>query len=297
LWREIDALSSPGAAPGIAVHPEPTATQQAIEIGRTARRGKMAAVIVSALLIALAFVGGFSAPAPLFLIVAAIAAFFLIRNGTDRSSATQGYSARFSAASSNWSKTQQEWEMRTRPSPFEEKKSELARIRDQLSGLPEVLNQRMLQLKNDQQRIQLEKYLDRFHIERANIEGIGKARTQTLAFNGIETAADLNHSALVGISGFGPKRIGALMSWRDDLASRFRFDPARGVDPSDVAKINNEVALLRRDLEQKLVGGLSHLKQIRSQILDARTRFIEPVRSVYREYLQAKADLAAAGGA
>ena len=186
--------------------------------------------------------------------------------------------------------------MRARPAAFDEKKGELLRVKDQLSQLPVLLNQRMQQLKNDQQRIQLEKYLDRIEIEDANIEGIGKGRKQTLASYGIETAADIDYSKLHSVPGFGPKLTNALISWRDGLASRFRFDPARGPDPNDVAKVNNDIALLRRDLEQKLVGGSAQLKQIRSQIMNARAQFSEPVRSVYREYLQAKANLAAAQG-
>jgi DNA-binding helix-hairpin-helix protein with protein kinase domain len=296
LWKQIEALTSPGPVPEIAVLPEPTASPDAIDIGRSARRGKIAGFGVSAIFAFLTFAGGFSAPAPLFLFVAAIASFFLIRNFVDRSNAAQGYSTAFNTASSNWSSTEQEWQMRARPAAFDEKKGELLRVKDQLSQLPVLLNQRMQQLKNDQQRIQLEKYLDRIEIEDANIEGIGKGRKQTLASYGIETAADIDYSKLDGVPGFGPKLTNALISWRDGLASRFKFDPARGPDPNDVAKVNNDIALLRRDLEQKLVGGSAQLKQIRSQIMNARAQFSEPVRSVYREYLQAKANLAAAQG-
>jgi len=296
LWNQIEALTSPGPVPDISVSPEPMPSHDAIDIGRSARRGKIAGFGVSAIFAFLAFAGGFSAPAPFFLFVAAIASFFLIRNFVDRSNGVRGYSTAFQTVSSNWSSTEQEWQMRTRPAAFDEKKGELRGVKDQLSQLPILLNQRMQQLKNDQQRIQLEKYLDRFEIEDANIEGIGKGRKQTLASYGIETAADIDYSKLHIVPGFGPKLTNALISWRDGLASRFRFDPARGPDPSDVAKINNDIALLRRDLQQKLVGGSAQLKQIRSQIMNARAQFIEPVRTVYREYLQAKANLAAAEG-
>jgi DNA-binding helix-hairpin-helix protein with protein kinase domain len=200
------------------------------------------------------------------------------------------------AASSSWSSTEQEWLLRTKPDAFHEKKSELFRVKEQISQLPFVLNQRLQQLKNDQQRIQLEKHLDSFEIENASIEGVGKGRKQILASYGIETAADLNNSKLHGVPGFGPKLTKALTSWRDGLASRFKFDSSRGPDPNDIAKINNDIAMLRRDFEQKLVEGLAQLKQILSQIMNTRTKFIEPVRSAYREYLQAKADIAAAQG-
>ena len=200
------------------------------------------------------------------------------------------------ATSANWSKTEQEWKERTSSAAFDKRKHELVAVKEQLRHLPDILNQRMQQLNKDQRRIQLEKYLDLFEIEDANIDGVGKGRKQTLASYGIETAADLDFSKLQGVPGFGPKLTKALVSWRDNLASRFVFDPTRGPDRSDVAKVHNEIALLRRDLEQTLVGGLSQLQQIRSQIVNTRTQFIEPVRSVYREYLQAKANLAACSG-
>jgi DNA-binding helix-hairpin-helix protein with protein kinase domain len=230
------------------------------------------------------------------LVVAAIAAFFLVRNLVDRSDASQGYAVAFQNASSNWSKTEQEWQTRTKSAAFDQKKHNLAAVKEQLSQLPALLKQRMQQLKNDQQRIQLERYLDSFDIEDASIDGIGKGRKQTLASFGVTTAADIDYPKLSTVPGFGPKLTAALVSWSTGLASRFRFDPTRGIDPQDVAKINNDISLLRRSLEHTLVNGLTEIKQIHAQIMNARTQFIEPVRAVYREFLQASANFAAAQG-
>lgn len=296
LWSQIEAQNSPGPVPVISVSPEPTASQDAITVGRSAQRAKMAGFGVGAIFVLLAIAGGFPAPAPFFLFVAAVASFFLVRNMADRTTKAQSYEAAYQAALANWSKTEQEWQERTRSTAFDKKKHELVSVKEQLRHLPEVLNQRLHQLSKDQARIQLEKYLDRFEIEDANIDGIGRGRKQTLASYGIETAADIDRSKLHGVPGFGPKLTNALMSWRANLASRFTFDPARGPDRTDVAKVHSEIALLRKNLEQNLVNGLSQLQQIRSQIMNTRTQFIEPVRSVYLEYLQAKANRAAALG-
>jgi len=93
IWKQIEQLASPGPVPEIAVSPEPTAAQDAIDVGRSARCAKLAGFGVATILALLAIAGGFPAPTPFFLFVAAVASFFLVRNLTDRSNKAQGYEA------------------------------------------------------------------------------------------------------------------------------------------------------------------------------------------------------------
>ena len=50
---------------------------------------------------------------------------------------------------------------------------------------------------------QLKQYLDSYRIATANIDGIGQGRIATLQSYSIETAADVDATKLMGISGFG----------------------------------------------------------------------------------------------
>ena len=157
LWKQIEALTSPGPVLEIAVLPEPTASQDAIDIGRSARRGKIARIwrerhfwffgicwqlfcASSALLVHCGHCFFLSYPkfrGPLK------CGARLPRGLSDRILQLVEYRTGMAA----------EDEARR----FHEKKSELFRMKEQISQLPSVLNQRLQQLKNDQQRIQLEK--------------------------------------------------------------------------------------------------------------------------------------------
>ncbi|MGY4368452.1 DNA-binding helix-hairpin-helix protein with protein kinase domain [Bradyrhizobium sp. LB1.3] len=134
---------------------------------------------------------------------------------------------------------------------------------------------------------QLSRYLDQFEIDKASIEGIGNGRKRTLQSYGIETAADLLSTAVENVPGFGPKLCGALYAWRQSIEAGFKFNAATGVDKRDIDKIEHEIAVERRKLEQAIRNGYEELKQLHARVLNARTQLHAPVETAYAEYLQA----------
>jgi DNA-binding helix-hairpin-helix protein with protein kinase domain len=293
LWRQIEGVAHPGPVPKVA-HSEPAPVSAAVELGKSARRARVVGLFVAAMIAGVGAFGGFKAPAPLFIFLASIASYFLVRNAIDKSADLRIFRSEYDAASAKWTKTDQEWKDRVGPKRFDEKKAELVSLRDQLSRLPVVLNQRLDQLKRDQRRIQQEKFLDAFEIEDASIDGIGTGRKQTLASYGIETATDVTATAVQSVPGFGPVLTAALLAWRRSLEARFVFNPNKAVDPKDIASIHQQILIERRSLEQKMTSGLAQLRQIQSQIQYARNHLAEPVAAIFGEFLQAKANLDAA---
>jgi DNA-binding helix-hairpin-helix protein with protein kinase domain len=293
LWRQIEGVPHPGPAPEV-THPQPPPVSAAVEVGKSARTARVMGLFVAVIIAGVGAFGGFKAPAPLFIFIAAIASYFLVRNTIDKSSDLRLYRSEYETSSAKWIKTELEWKDRAGPRPFDEKKAELISYKDQLSHLPGVFNQRLDQLKRDQRRIQLEKFLDAFEIEDATIEGIGTGRKQTLASYGIETAADVTPSAVQSVPGFGPVLSGAVLGWRRSLEARFVFNPNKGVDAKDIANINQQILIERRALEQKMTSGLAQLRQIKSQVEYARNHLAGPVAAIFGEFLQAKANFDAA---
>jgi DNA-binding helix-hairpin-helix protein with protein kinase domain len=293
LWRQIEGVAHPGPVPQVA-HPQPAPVSAAVEVGKSARTARVVGLFVAVMIAGVGAFGGFKAPAPLFIFLASIASYFLVRNAIDKSADLRIFRSEYDAASAKWTKTDQEWKDRVGPKRFDEKKVELVSLKDQLSRLPVVLNQRLDQLKRDQRRIQQEKFLDAFEIEDASIDGIGTGRKQTLASYGIETATDVTATAVQSVPGFGPVLTAALLAWRRSLEARFVFNPNKAVDPKDIASIHQQILIERRSLEQKMTSGLAQLRQIQSQIQYARNHLAEPVAAIFGEFLQAKANLDAA---
>jgi DNA-binding helix-hairpin-helix protein with protein kinase domain len=124
----------------------------------------------------------------------------------------------------------------------------------------------------------------------------GNGRKRTLESYSIETAADLLTNKVETVPGFGPRLCGTLYSWRRALEARFVFNPATGVDPKDIAKIDQEISKERMRLEQAVRNGYSELQHLHSRILTARNQLRSAVEGAYVTHLQASADYKAASG-
>ena len=151
-------------------------------------------------------------------------------------------------------------------------------------------------LRQNHRAIQLTNFLDQYEIERAKITGIGPGRKQTLQSYGIETAADLNSATILRVPGFGEKTAANLLAWRATVEQRFRFDPNKAIDPREIAKVEQQVLLERRKLEDRLRTGFAELKQIHAQNLAARQYMMPQVVAANIAHLQAEADFKAARG-
>lgn len=178
-------------------------------------------------------------------------------------------------------------------SRFETRLRELTATRAEYLGLDRVKQRDFEVLHAARRDRQLQHYLERFFIDKATIKGIGPALVSTLASYGIETAADVLPSAIRAVPGFGPARVNAICDWRDLLASRFVFDPNRGVDPRDVAAVEHKHARRRHDLERVLAAGPSELRRLRSLALQARRGLHEELERQQRATALARANLAA----
>jgi DNA-binding helix-hairpin-helix protein with protein kinase domain len=160
--------------------------------------------------------------------------------------------------------------------------TELYSVRDDLEQwiashrqLDADLNRDLANLRSTRESRQREAFLDRFPIRAAKIPGIGPAKTATLASFGIETAADVNETAVRGVPGFGEAMTARMMEWRRIHQAKFRYNPAPS--PAD-AQAENAVraawAAKRSDLQTKIHSGLAALQSgpqrvaVRAQIVD-----------------------------
>ena len=161
--------------------------------------------------------------------------------------------------------TEQRWRREAGSQDFENKYRELEVAKGQLADLQAQRQSRLCQLDQDRAKKQLERHLDRFKVQSASIDGIGQGRVATLQSYGIETAGDITEDIILSIPGFGPSLTSRLMTWRRMHEQRFTFNPNAGVDPADIASVEQEFTNLKMKLEQDLQNGPLALQQLSQQ--------------------------------
>jgi DNA-binding helix-hairpin-helix protein with protein kinase domain len=295
LWRQIESLQSPGPAPDIQL-PRPPPSDEAVSVASSFRRANVLAFGLALIIGAIGVFGGLSAPAPLLLLIAALISFFGARRWLDKSSDVYKFRDAEVKARETWKRAQQQWAERTGSATFDAKKQEVLRLKAAVDYLPSLRTSKLDQLRKSVKQAQLSRFLDNFEIDKAKLDGIGDGRKRTLQSYGIETAADLLGPTVESVPGFGQKLSGVLYAWRQSLEARFVFNPATGVDRRDIDKIEHEMSMERRKLEQAVRAGHEELRLLHARTLNARTQLRGPVETAYTQYLQADANYKAVSG-
>lgn len=131
----------------------------------------------------------------------------------------------------------------------------------------DALAREFMRMKSNRESRQLQAYLDRFSIRRANISGIGPAKTATLISFGIETAADVSQSAVLRVPGFGDVMTGRLVAWRREHESRFKYDPRpNSQDVADERALRGRFAVEKAKLESTIRNGLGTLRNAKARL-------------------------------
>lgn len=293
LWKQLEAIPHPGIAPQFGAITA-TASQEA-KNNTSAFVRNFWALSVSGALIGFAIFGNVGSSG-ILLWIAGILSFFVVRHLSDNSAAVGKFRSELAEAEKKWQLSSEEWVRRAGSGEFDARKAKMVSLRAEWSDIPNLRQRKLTQLKQDQRNHQLERYLDSFEIDAAKIEGVGAGRKRTLESYGIETAADVKKHRIASVPGFGPKLQAALIAWRASIERRFLFDPNKGVDPRDTAKIELEVFTQRRNIEDKLRSTLLELRQVDDQIRVAR-KYLRPQMEVLQlAHAQAVANLKAALG-
>lgn len=162
------------------------------------------------------------------------------------------------------------------------------------NGHADALKRELKVMQSNRMSRQRQAYLDRFSIRRANISGIGPAKTAMLISFGIETAADVNKSDILRIRGFGDVTTGKLLEWRKNLESRFKYDPAPNAqDMADERAIRVRFAAEKTKLESTIRNGLGTLKNASALLtaLPAKAKSDKALINAVETRAQAEQDL------
>ena len=286
VWARIMAISSPGRAPEIsatALKVQPKPLPESITSARNAAKFKKIGAVT--------LVIGCLIIAPQLIIVALVIGGFLFFSSADDSVERRMRQQALNVAQQNLNAIQERWNLETGDGKFQAKYKELASWRTEYENISNQLVQEKQKLQQNLRTLQLHKYLDNFFLADHHISFVGTTRKVTLASFGIETAADITWSKVIKINGFGEKLTTELVNWRNGLEKKFVFDPNKGIDPADIAAVNQRFAQKRKQIEGNLLAGPEQLKLLCELIMQQRIQLLPKIQAAYQQVAQVLADL------
>ncbi|KAK43926.1 MULTISPECIES: helix-hairpin-helix domain-containing protein [Burkholderiaceae] len=185
-----------------------------------------------------------------------------------------------------------QWNMVATDKAFHDKLEEFKRARQEYDDLSNRFSNDKSKLQANIRELQMRNFLEKFFLSDHDIPGIGPTRKTTLASFGVETAADVEWNKIHSIKGFGERLTKELVQWRRSLEKRFVFDPSKGVDPADMAVLQQRYALIRKQLEALLVSGPAQLRRVVAETERQRVLLQDMLVNAETQVAQAELDFA-----
>lgn len=174
---------------------------------------------------------------------------------------------------------------------FDAMKRDLGNAHDEWQGLAALLKSELDALKVNALERQRDRYLDRFLILSAKIQGVGPTKKAALRSFGIETAADVTITGVRAVPGFGEALTSTMMAWRMTILQNFVFDPRAGVSPSDEAAVRNRIGMRRTTLERNLANGAGELMRLRRDAVARTQALLVQMKAAAQDLAQTRADM------
>lgn len=267
LWQQLKDLDNLGSAPAISL-PKVSPSPAALKVGRPKRfAGPVSLIVALGILI-----GGCFLSPPLFWVfgVAAAVAYRTMVDRLTNSEKVERFKKDLSDAEQAFNRANTDWMNRAGDSEYRDAIKKFDSLRTEVKQIPEKRLRLLDQLKHRQRELQLNQFLDKFKIEDARIKGIGPERKRTLESYGIETAKDIVAARINVVPGFGPKMVLRLTNWRRSVEMKFVFDPAKAIDPRDIAKVEQDMLSLRIKTEAAAKSAYIEARQAHARIMAAR---------------------------
>jgi DNA-binding helix-hairpin-helix protein with protein kinase domain len=272
LISAVHAVKDPGPAPDLGqimpavVRPTPNGNRAKWDKARKNRfRRRIGAIIGFAFGL---FLLTTEPPGPLFAVLAIVASAIAVFLPLAGVSADESKRARL--ARTTWEEEKRDFERNAGSSSFNHARRE---AEDLIGRLQENLSEearRLTDLTKRKRDLQLRDFLEQHDISLVKIKGIGDSRKLTLKSYGIETAADVEYTRIVAISGFGPAVANSLLAWRQKLERNFQFNPAKAIDPADINLIKLDYANMRANIEVRAQQAISKLQKAAADALAVR---------------------------
>lgn len=310
IWARITKISSPGSAPAVhfgpsnlPVTPTPLPLHVASEIAGQQFKNASQAILVGlleggvAIFIFSSGLWKLALTLWFFTIPLCIWAVSNIKNILSRQPDSQVYkdekerrTRELSIIQDKMEYAKKRWHELAIEKRFQDKLSELNKVYTSLQALDQEYKSELQKLEANRRSYQLQKFLEKFSIDRAKLDGIGPGLKAQLASYGIDTAADITSSKVYNVPGFGPARVSTLTAWRNSIEAKFVFNPNQGIDPRDIQALKSKYDQQQYVLTNKLKAGENELLNIKSDIQAKRSSWQPQIKQISEELAQKYAD-------
>jgi len=192
---------------------------------------------------------------------------------------------------SNWIELNKKWRNAANDKEFDLQLNRLLILKRNYETIEKEYKNAEISLQNTVKERQLKKYLENCFIDNSSIPHIGPNRKATLRSFGIETAADIEPYKIKSIPGFGDALTDELVFWRQQIENKFRFDPSKRIEKSDVQLLLNKFQPRMKPIEREIRSGIENLIQIQQKIFKNRSDMQNSVEKCAKDLAQAQANL------
>jgi len=112
----------------------------------------------------------------------------------------------------------------------------------------------------------------------------------TLKSAGIRSAADISPIRLRGIPQLDYTLINSLLHWREKMEGNFLYEPAKGVEHSDIKPVIHKFQPMIKPVERDILQGIPKLQRVQQDIIKKRVSLRPAVEKRARELAKAEAD-------
>jgi DNA-binding helix-hairpin-helix protein with protein kinase domain len=285
--KQINALSDLAGGPPVMLS-APSVSENARIVGQPKKGAKP----IAALGAIGVFIAGTIALPPLFWL-AAIAAFFaygIFQGALSNNDKIAEFRKNLNFAEQNLARAISDWHVKAGSQEFVAAKVRFENRRKTLNDIPANRTRALNALSQNQRNLQLDRFLDKFEIEDAEIPNIGPTRKRTLESYGIETAEDVTPARVGAVPGFGPKMVENLMKWRRTKEAKFVFDPRKAVDPRDIAKVEQAIQTNKLKAEADFKLAFDEAMRAHGSVLNRRKTLQYQIEAFQIAVAQARAD-------
>ncbi|HVN73557.1 MAG TPA: hypothetical protein VMT44_03060 [Methanoregula sp.] len=293
-WQRVEAIKPPGPAPAVdqfGFHSRPATLSPSMERSLAFTKIRQFAGISVMAGTAGMMLGGMLADADyLALLGIAVVVAVLILFPGESAMEKRRRRRNLDNARYMWDLWYKKWTGEAGDNAFQTQLNKLRELRRQYEKIDQGYRAGLLSLEKTVRDRQLTHFLRQVSIENCPLPRVGTRLKEVLKSAGIGSVADITGKSLAGVPQLDNTLVNELLAWRGKIERSFIFDPAKGIEPSDLQALIQKFQPKIKPVERELRQGIANLHRIEEEIQRKRIALRPTMEKRAKELLQAEAD-------
>ena len=189
-----------------------------------------------------------------------------------------------------WDLWYKKWTVDAGDTAFQAQLNKLQELRQQYEKIDQGYRAGLLALEKTVRERQMTNFLRQAGIENCPLPRVGNRLKEVLKCAGIGSAADITRKNLTGVPQLDNTLVNELLGWREKIERNFIFDPAKGVESSDLQVLIQKFQPRIKPVERGIRQGIANLHRIEEEIQRKRVALRPAMEKRAKELAQAEAD-------